>query len=860
MERCVVHPDLPDEPVAKLGKIKFTAQLESGPGPDSPEEWEVQIWHNIGGVEWSALPLQKCPSTAVPLLSSGQAHGSNKRHIFEGEMTRPQSGIGNFTVRYREHQDGDGDSEWRWANQEQQVGDGELIFTSNNSSPEPQGLGISAFEGLGRYFDNLSPDIKVGIRKSEAPGAALWSLSGPVEPAKDGHSGIARSPLGVPSCVLRFFALVRLSVSWLGPRQGKDKLDLSEDAIFCSFLRKDGTHVVILGVSVDDVLTVLGSGSDGAVVVKARNDKPSSSRFQVLVSAADDFEIAMSALVYEARKLVRPYEINANDDQKAQWMSSWYDGLTYCSWNGIGQDLNEEKLTSALDELKGQGINIKGLIIDDNWQSLDNEGGDSWYRGWKQFEANPEAFPNGLAKTVSTIRELHPNIEYIAVWHALLGYWGGISPLGELASTYKTREVQLNSSIRSSMFAIDPSDIQRFYNDFYTFLSSAGITGVKADAQSFLDLLSNPIDREQFATSYQDAWAISSLRHFGPKVISCMSQFPQTIFHSQLPTNKPTIVVRNSDDFFPDIEDSHPWHVFCNAHNALLTRYLNILPDWDMFQTSAKNPYASFHAAARCISGGPIYITDTPGQHNLSLIKQMIAPTTQGDSITLRPGLVGRTLDMYHDIKEGHILRVGAYNGRARTGSGILGLFNVAASAKSALFAVSDFPGIYEEDTQSTYIVRSHRSGKIANGLNSSSTVSVKLEERGWDILTAYPARSFTLEEKDKVETEVAVLGLLGKMTGVAALVNSDVFIESNGRLRVDVSIKALGVLGVYFSELQGWDIDEHFMVLISGQAVPRKTVWKENGRILAIDIEEAWREMGLEAGWSNEVNVSVLL
>ncbi|BCS24070.1 putative raffinose synthase protein Sip1 [Aspergillus puulaauensis] len=854
------YPPLGKVTCLKHEKIKFTVQLEPDSDSDNQKEWEVQIWHDIGGTEWLALPVQKCPSTAVPLLSSGQGQGSNTRHVFEGEITHPQPGIGNFTIRYREHQDGDADSEWQWANQKQQVGDGELIFTSNELGLEQQELKKLSFAGLGRYFDNLSPDIEVEVRKSEAPGAALWSLSGPVEPAADGHPGVARLPLGVPSYVSRFFALVRLSVSWLGPRQGKDKLDLSEDAILCSFLRKDGVHVVLLGVSVHDVLTVLGSGSDGAVVVKAQNDNPSPSRFQVLVSAADEFEIAMSALVYEARKLVRPYDANANDDQNAQWLSSWYDGLTYCTWNGIGQDLSEEKLIPALDELKRQGINIKGLIIDDNWQSLDNEGGDSWYRGWNQFEASPKAFPHGLAKTVSTIRELHPNIEYIAVWHALLGYWGGISPDGELASTYKTREVQLNSPIRSSMLAIDPCDIQRFYNDFYSFLSSAGITGVKADAQSFLDLLSNPTDRAEFTTSYQDAWTISSLRHFGPKVISCMSQFPQTIFHSQLPTNKLTIVVRNSDDFFPDIEDSHPWHVFCNAHNALLTRYLNILPDWDMFQTSTSNPYASFHAAARCISGGPIYITDTPGQHDAPLIKQMTAPTTQSDSITLRPGIVGRTLDMYHDIKEGHVLRIGTYHGRARTGSGIIGLFNVAATPKSALFVMSDFPGIYAADTDSKYIVRSHRSGRITNGLNSASTVSVKLEERGWEILTAYPTRAFTLGEKDNVETEVAVLGLLGKMTGVAALVNSDVFLESNGRLRVDVSIKALGVLGVYFSQLQGWDIDEHFMVLISGKAVPRKTVWRENGRILAIDVEEAWREMGLQAGWSNEVNVSVLL
>lgn len=46
------------------------------------------------------------------------------------------------------------------------------------------------------------------------------------------------------------------------------------------------------------------------------------------------------------------------------------DGLSYCTWNGIGQHLTEEKLFSALESLAKNEINISNLIIDDNWQSL----------------------------------------------------------------------------------------------------------------------------------------------------------------------------------------------------------------------------------------------------------------------------------------------------------------------------------------------------------------------------------------------------------------------------------------------------------------------------------------------------------
>lgn len=44
--------------------------------------------------------------------------------------------------------------------------------------------------------------------------------------------------------------------------------------------------------------------------------------------------------------------------------------------------------------------------------------------------------------------------------------------------------------------------------------------------------------------------------------------------------------------------------------------------------------------------------------------------------------------------------------------------------------------------------------------------------------------------------TKIAVLGLLGKMTGAAALVGSSMEIEETGRLRVKATLKALGVLG----------------------------------------------------------------
>lgn len=50
----------------------------------------------------------------------------------------------------------------------------------------------------------------------------------------------------------------------------------------------------------------------------------------------------------------------------------------------------------------------------------DNPGGSQFERGWMDFDANKEGFPQGLKHTVSLIRERHKSIQHIAVWHAMV--------------------------------------------------------------------------------------------------------------------------------------------------------------------------------------------------------------------------------------------------------------------------------------------------------------------------------------------------------------------------------------------------------------------------------------------------------
>jgi len=59
---------------------------------------------------------------------------------------------------------------------------------------------------------------------------------------------------------------------------------------------------------------------------------------------------------------------------------------------------------------------------------------------------------------------------------------------------------------------------------------------------------------------------------------------------------------------------------------------------------------------------------------------------------------------------------------------------------------------------------------------------------------------------------------------------------------------------------LEELSVKEDFMATIQGQVIPPHTVSvdKADGRVLRVDVETAWNQMGLESGWSNEVHVKV--
>jgi hypothetical protein len=330
----------------------------------------------------------------------------------------------SFTITFRAAEN----EPWKWANEQFSTSDGHIIYQTARSLDTD----------LTKFIDGLPEDLKIQDEKSETPETLLWSVASPVNAASGKASGLSNQKLGKPTNFSRWFALVRLWSPWLAPRHGRAKFSPDKEAIVAAFQREDGSHLVVLAVSgIDDILTTLGHDGDGNVTIDSRNDSEQEGSATLVVAVGPSLEFAMSASMYHARKLVMKYQAASGEsaaeekalmeDYKPQWLQNWYDGLSYCTWNGIGQKLTEEKLFEALDSLKKNNVNISNLIIDDNWQSLNHEGGDQFQNAMTEFEATKTGFPRGLKAAVSDVRETHPNIKHIAVWHALVSSRKGVN-------------------------------------------------------------------------------------------------------------------------------------------------------------------------------------------------------------------------------------------------------------------------------------------------------------------------------------------------------------------------------------------------------------------------------------------------
>ncbi|KAK7202454.1 glycoside hydrolase superfamily [Myxozyma melibiosi] len=884
MDRIIsvsLDPPLNSVSYAKSRVLEFDAFVVTTPElQELPPSFEIQIWWSTNDKEeWIASslhlnrarePLRLC-SVASADAGVGASGKQNHIHQFSISFVPPYSASSlQFTARYRFEENTD----WTWCGRIETNGVIELS--------RPRRNGGNAAPNLHDLFSEISTDLEASELVSEVPNSRAWKVSGLSAPSLTEPT---RAALGKPIGMQRYLSLVRIQHSWMGPRHGTKDFFIDRESFMVLFQREDGYNVCVLPLSnlKNHLIFYLQSGG-GKILFEVSNTASGHQTFSAFVGVSRDPMQAVQTAFYSLRSNVQtlsPYSsqlLNSavpgeSSDQSVEptvqpivtsgglsrpvngtWYEQWLDCMGFCTWNSMGIDVSHDKIMTALQSLEDAGIRVGLVIIDDGWQPTDSN------RRLLAFEAN-EKFPNGLKFTVDSIKNKFPYVKHVAVWHALLGYWHGISPDGEIAKKYELTKGRLYNE---DVYVVSGDSIKRFYDDYYGFLSSSGITVVKADVQMHIyDLEGDHIRQSDIYKQYQDALKLQSMRYFSRRIIYCMAMSPQYYYYALIQTNYTKPVLRNSDDFFPNIPSSHHWHVYCNAMNNTLTSLLHAVPDWDMFMTTVA-PYSSMHAASRCFSGGPVYITDTPGFHDMEILSQIQAETTRGTSVCLRPSRQALALDPYFNLKDGRLMYLTNFYGGAG-GFSLLAAFNINENDNAEFVEPIRRSMFSALATDSEYVVFSYKTGNTAEFSTSSNSsddpalMLTQLKTNEWDIFTAAPLAVVKSQFKT---TKIGAIGVLNKITGAAAIQRQQIVVPVTGRALLDIDVKVLGTLGIYISELSasgGMAAIAKLLITIQGLVMPMSSL-STQGNILKIDLDSAWRELDLQARWSNEISLRVYI
>jgi hypothetical protein len=408
--------------------------------------------------------------------------------------------------------------------------------------------------------------------------------------------------------------------------------------------------------------------------------------------------------------------------------------IGWCTWNASanGKNLNEDLLLKAAKSFSDNHFPLGWILIDDGWfQNRD--------RRLQSFRPNLQQFPNGFKPVIDNLRKNY-GIKYMGVWHTINGLWNGIDPASELGKRYApamftwTQKVnpERDSTGTYSFIRPDSDSLNLFYDEWHSYLKQEGFDFVKVDNQVVIERMAKdnyPIFT--LSDSIHRALYQSVNKYFNGAILNCMDMTAEAYFNFGS-----TAVARSEEDYFPYEPDetynlqrgNAAAHVLQAVYNSIYFGQM-VYPDFDIFQSH--NPNAVFHAIARAINCGPIYVTDNVGEQDFSVLR----PLVYSDGRIIRsetPLLPSR--DCLFQVQDAKLFKASS----TVRDAGLLGVWNAADSDKvQGEVRPADVRNIRGND----FVVYEHFSKKMARvRLNDSFTVS--LNRMGYQLYYVVPVRN----------------------------------------------------------------------------------------------------------------------
>ncbi|MDR0534156.1 MAG: alpha-galactosidase [Verrucomicrobiales bacterium] len=529
---------------------------------------------------------------------------------------------------------------------------------------------------------------------------------------------------------------------WNGVCYGKNYSEVPKHTHFFLWERLDGSYGILLPLLAGDyVITVRGNGRGIKLHADGGKAEPVKANTIVAYSATgrDIYRLVNESMHAVAGKF-KSFRLRQEKRTPA-----FADYLGWCTWNACYHDVNAEKILKGVASLKNGGITPGFVLLDDGWQDVRQDKLNS-------FGINPERFPGGFKKLTAKLKQQY-DIKFFGVWHAFQGYWLGVHPQGKLAEKFRLFKERgiirpwVNGGKKNeTVYVVHPRQARQFFSEYHRALKREGVEMLKVDVQSGLnEFTEDHFGRASAMQLYQRALQHSAMNHFKGNMIHCMSNTLDVAYNMNR-----TLVWRNTDDFIPKLKSGgQQEHIRANAINNLLTGTF-ALPDWDMFQSHHR--YAEFHAAARALSGGPVYISDRTGHENFEVIRKVASADGRVWRCD-RPALPCADTIFVDSRKSAALLKI-----HNRAGNiGLLGLFHCSDKSGKigGIFSPGDVPDVRGREFVADYQV----SGRLEK-LSRDEQSGVVLPRMGFEIVTLSPI----------IKSWLAPLGRTGRYVGATSL------------------------------------------------------------------------------------------
>lgn len=558
----------------------------------------------------------------------------------------------------------------------------------------------------------------------------------------------------------RFTACHRAEPFWMTPKAGTrgGEVPAETQSLLVEFA--DGVCALWVPLIDGPFRASLQGGREAGLAVVVESGDPA-----VVTAAATALFVAVGADPYAL--VARAAEsglahLQTGRLRRAKPLPAFVDQFGWCTWNAFYEDVSSENVRAGLASFQAGGTPPRLMILDDGWQSERTL--PTGERRLTSFAPNAK-FGGDLTPTVRMAKDEF-GIATFLVWHAVGGYWGGVDEAA--FAEYEPRSVKrafappivdaapiVEFVWGTVAGVVPPKHIDRFYHDYHRRLRQQGVDGVKVDNQAVLEGVAATLGgRVALLRRYREALEGSAQTHFLGNLLNCMSNANE-MFYSALNST----LTRTSTDFWPFRDESHGLHQYTNAQVGLWFGEF-VHPDWDMFQSA--HPQGAFHAAGRAVSGGPVYVSDKPDEHDFALLRKLVLP----DGTLLRAREPGRpTRDcLFHDpTREPVLLKVFNHNLEA----GVIGVFNARYDEKgtepvSGHVSPADVVGLAGE----RFAVYAHYKRSL-NVLARTESRALTLPQLTAEVVTVVP-----VDEGGPAGCGVAPLGLPACFNSAGAILS----------------------------------------------------------------------------------------